>query len=170
MTQATLQVRAAQASDAAHLAELRVRAMRPSLLAVGRFDPERARRRLLDAFVPANTQVLEREGAIVGFYVLRRAPTYLALDHLYIEPEQQGLGLGAAVMRSVLRAADAALLPLRVCALKGSRSNVFYQRHGFALIESSDWDNHYERRPDAGATTVADTNAMNDQANHWARP
>lgn len=53
--------RKAQASDAEALADLRARAMRPSLEAVGRFDPVRARKRFLDGFVPDQTQVLEYE-------------------------------------------------------------------------------------------------------------
>jgi N-acetylglutamate synthase-like GNAT family acetyltransferase len=142
-----VEFRAARASDAERLAELRVLAMRPSLEAVGRFDPGRARRRFLDGFVPADTQVLERDGAIVGFGVVRSAPTHLLLDHLYVVPQQQGRGIGAEVLRRVACTADAARLPLRVGALKGSRANTFYQRQGFTLVEQSDWDNHYVRQP-----------------------
>lgn len=139
--------RKAQASDAEALADLRVRAMRPSLEAVGRFDPVRARKRFLDGFVPDQTQVLECDGSIVGFFVVRSAPTHLLLDHLYIAPQQQGRGIGAEVLRLVACTADAARLPLRVGALKGSRANTFYQRQGFTLVEQSEWDNHYVRQP-----------------------
>ncbi|MCA3211911.1 MAG: GNAT family N-acetyltransferase [Burkholderiaceae bacterium] len=139
--------RKAQASDAEALADLRVRAMRPSLEAVGRFDPVRARKRFLDGFVPDQTQVLEYDGSIVGFFVVRSAPTHLLLDHLYIAPQQQGRGIGAEVLRRVACTADAARLPLRVGALKGSRANTFYQRQGFTLVEQSEWDNHYVRQP-----------------------
>jgi len=133
MKQLKVELRAAQESDAAPLAELRVAAMRPSLEAVGRFDLENARRRFLDGFVPSDTQVIESDGAIVGVCVLRRRPAHL--------------GLGRAVLAEVLRAADAAGMSVRVTALKGSRSNAFYLRHGFALVEASEWDNHDERRP-----------------------
>ena len=147
MKQLKVELRAAQESDAAPLAELRVAAMRPSLEAVGRFDLENARRRFLDGFVPSDTQVIESDGAIVGVCVLRRWPAHLVLDHLYVLPSHQAQGLGRAVLAEVLRAADAAGMPVRVTALKGSRSNAFYLRHGFALVEASEWDNHYERRP-----------------------
>lgn len=39
-------------ADATKLADLRVQAMRPSLMAAGRFDPARARDRFLSNYVP----------------------------------------------------------------------------------------------------------------------
>lgn len=74
-------------SDAVHhdpseLAEIRVEAMRPSLEKVGRFDPERARRRFLDTYDPSETKVVHVAGELAGFYVLRDRRDHLYLDHL----------------------------------------------------------------------------------------
>jgi hypothetical protein len=41
--------------------------------------------------------------------------------------------------------ADARGLAMRVGALRGSDSNRFYLRHGFALTEQSEFDNYYVR-------------------------
>ncbi len=44
-------------------------------------------------------------------------------------------------------------LPVRVGALKGSRSNAFYIAHGFRLVDSTDWDNHYTWQPSQAFTS-----------------
>jgi hypothetical protein len=69
-------------SEADVLADIRLEAMRPSLEAVGRFDPVRARARFLDGFIPEDTQVLCVGGRTAGFQVVRRRPDHLYLDHL----------------------------------------------------------------------------------------
>ena len=68
------------------LAAIRVEAMRPSLEAIGRFDPERARNRFLETYNANDTQVVHVGGDLIGFYVVRKRPDHLYLDHLYIRP------------------------------------------------------------------------------------
>jgi GNAT superfamily N-acetyltransferase len=131
--------------DAEALALLRVEAMRASLERLGRFNLERARQRFLSSFVPEHTRHIVAEGRRVGFVVVRPYQGELLLDHLYVRPSQQGRGIGAAVLQQVFAQADAARLPLRVGALRESDSNRFYERHGFVLVERSEWDNHYLR-------------------------
>ncbi len=147
MPAAAVVLRPVHADEGPALADLRVLAMRESLEAVGRFDAARARARFLDGFEPALTRAIVVAGQTAGFLVLRPAPDHLLLDHLYIAPSQQGQGLGAEVLRAVFAEADAAHKALRVGALKGSRSNAFYLRHGFSLVESAEWDHFYVRQP-----------------------
>jgi GNAT superfamily N-acetyltransferase len=127
------------------LADLRVAAMRESLEALGRFDPERARRRLRQTFDPACTWHIARDGERVGFYVIGDEGDHWMLRHLYLHPVNSGQGLGAGVMRHIVRLADGAGKPLRVGALRGSRSNGFYLAHGFVLTHEDEWDLYYER-------------------------
>ena len=119
--------------------------MRESLERLGRFDPQRARDRFLASFDLAATRHVVVAGERVGFVVVRSRDGGLLLDHLYIAPSAQGRGVGAAVMADVLADADARGLPVRVGALRESAANRFYERHGFALVERAEWDNHYER-------------------------
>ncbi|SMC25241.1 Acetyltransferase (GNAT) domain-containing protein [Andreprevotia lacus DSM 23236] len=137
----------AQAQDFEALLALRIRAMRPSLARIGRFDPERARARFRDSFHPAATCKIMLGDVCAGFYALRALPDSLELDHLYIEPDQQGCGLGAAVLAHVFAHADAIGLPVHVGALRDSDSNRFYRRHGFVQSGESEWDIHYARPP-----------------------
>ena len=137
----------ATVEDAEALVALRIAAMRESLERIGRFDPVRARERFLAGFAPEHTQHIVWNGARIGFYVVKPADGGLLLDHLYIRPGHQGQGAGAAVLAHVFAQADALGLPLRVGALRGSDSNRFYLRHGFASAGQGEFDNYYTRTP-----------------------
>ncbi len=139
----------AKAEDGPRLAEIRVDAMRPSLEALDRFDPVRARERFLGSFAPPDTRLIEVDGDLVGFVVVRRREDHLYLDHLYLRPNMQGVGRGKAVVKVVLQEARDAGLPVRLMALRGSRANAFYESCGFRLTGSDSWDNHYEWRTGA---------------------
>jgi GNAT superfamily N-acetyltransferase len=139
------------------LLSLRMAAMRESLQRLGRFDPQRARERLSRAFEPAHTRHILMGGERVGFLVLLPMPAlnpeHLVLDHLYVAPQAQRLGVGSWVMEQVLDEADRLHLAVRVTALKLSDANGFYLHHGFVLQHESEWDLHY-LRPARGAGDV----------------
>lgn len=143
----TLHYHPAQPEDGEELVALRIAAMHPSLEQLGRFDPQRARARFLDHFTPDCTWHLVVAGRRVGVVVVRHEAEHLLLDHLYVHPDHQGQGIGAAVLADVLAQAEAQGLPVKVTALRGSRSNDFYQRHGFVQVEESEWDLVYLRPP-----------------------
>ena len=129
------------------LATLRVEAMRESLEQAGRFHPEHARERFLSGFSPQHTRHVLLGAEKVGFVVLRPVELGLLLDHLYILPRHQWKGIGSAVLATVLAEADRQAKPVRVGALKQSRSNAFYVSHGFKLVDHDEWDNYYVRHP-----------------------
>ena len=126
------------------LAEIRAKAMKPSLEAIGRFREERARSRFLATFVPAETKKIIENHQLVGFFVVRNKPDHLYLDHLYIEPTMQGKGLGAQVIAWVKAIAQEIDLPIRLGALKGSKANEFYRAHGFLQTHEDEFDIYYE--------------------------
>lgn len=121
--------------------------MRESLERIGRFDPVRARVRFLEGFSPEHSREIVEAGERVGFFVVKPLDGGLLLDHLYIRPSHQHRGIGGAVLRSIFAEADEASLKIRVGALRGSESNGFYARYGFELVERTEFDNYYVRRP-----------------------
>jgi ribosomal protein S18 acetylase RimI-like enzyme len=133
----------ASESDAEQLASARVIAMRESLERIGRFNPQRARERFLANFSPSHTRHIVHDGQRVGFIVVREDGRDLLLDHLYIRPESQSLGIGTAVLSQLFFEAKAQGKAIRVGALRESASNRFYERHGFQLIERAEFDNYY---------------------------
>ncbi|AXA72031.1 GNAT family N-acetyltransferase [Achromobacter insolitus] len=144
---ATPQLRYSPVSEAdfEDLLALRIEAMRESLERLGRFDPQRARSRLRSTFWPEHTWSIERDDQRIGFYALRPDGDGLRLDHLYIRPAAQGLGLGGQVLGRILQEADSRGLPVSLSALRDSDSNRFYRRHGFVQTGESEWDIDYLR-------------------------
>ena len=130
--------------DGNTLAEIRAAAMRPSLEAVGRFDENRIRNRFLESFVPSETVKLVDDGELLGFYVIRDRGEYVYLDHLYIDPKHQNRGLGRAVVKLIVKEAHKLGLPVRLGALRGSRSNDFYIKNGFIKTHEDEFDLYYE--------------------------
>jgi len=134
-------------SDFEALVAIRIEAMRESLERIGRFDPARARERFLAGFSPESTRHIVVAGKRVGFVVTKLQEPYLLLDHLYVRPEHQRLGIGAQVLQSVFSQAESLQKPVKVGALRESESNEFYTRHGFQLVEQGEFDNYYVRSP-----------------------
>ncbi len=137
--------------DPARLAAIRVEAMRPSLEAIGRFDPERARNRFLETYNARDTHIVQAGNDLIGFYVVRTRRDHLYLDHVYIHPTHQGGGLGSKIVSSVQDQAHQKGLPVRLMALRGSPANDFYISCGFVLEQSDELDNYYTWKPTKSA-------------------
>ncbi len=148
---ATLQDRLAYTTvsvdDIDELVSLRIAAMRESLEHVGRYDPSRARQRLVDSFYPSGTRFILLDDISVGFYTLRTNGDFFHLDHLYIHPDCQSTGIGSKVMELLFGVAARAGKSIRLNALRESRSNIFYRRHGFTQTDEGEWDIYYIWKP-----------------------
>ena len=166
--QTPLHLQPVVAADFDALLGLRVRAMRSSLEALGRFDPERARERFASSFLPEHMQHIVVKGERMGCVTLRPKPAALRMDHLYIEPAAQGHGLGAQVMDWACAQADWRQQPLELAALQGSAANLFYLRHGFKEVSRSDFDIEYRREPCANPGDVVRQLWVRFQARDWA--
>ncbi|PZQ63852.1 MAG: GNAT family N-acetyltransferase [Phenylobacterium zucineum] len=125
--------------------------MRESLERIGRFDPDRARARFAAGFDPAHMRLVRLGEERVGCVTVRPETATLSwVEHLYIEPAHQGLGLGGEILRAILAEADAAGRTLRLSVLLDSNANRFYLRHGFSETHREAWDIYYEREPAGG--------------------
>jgi putative acetyltransferase len=92
---------------------------------------------------PASTIWLaEDEGRLIGFAALKQN----WLDHLYVDPVWHGRGVGQAL----LTAAQENVEELNLWTFqKNVRARLFYERHGFTLVELTDGSGNEERVPDA---------------------
>jgi len=134
-----LALTAVAAADFESMLALRIAALRPSLERLGRFDPQRARERLASQFEPAAMRHIERDGQRIGFLTLKPEADALRLEHLYIQPGAQGLGVGAWALDWVKAQGQ----DVTLSALKLSDANRFYLRHGFVVTGESDFDIDY---------------------------
>ena len=133
--------------DLERLTELRVRAMRPALERIGRFDPERARRRLSEQYRPAHTRLIWLGEAFAGCVAFApHGPGRRMLEHFYLEPEMSGRGLGSAVMAALMAEADAEGCMVVLTVVRESDANRLYPRFGFVETGRDEVDIFYERR------------------------
>ncbi|MFT7772724.1 GNAT family N-acetyltransferase [Roseateles sp.] len=118
---------------------LRIEALRESLERLGRFSPEVARTRLKSQFRPEWMQHLVVGGERVGYFTVEPRERELRLHHLYLKPSAQGRGIGAWVLERLKAQGQ----PITLAALRESRANDFYRRHGFRMVEEGDFDIEY---------------------------
>ncbi|ALL12224.1 GNAT family N-acetyltransferase [Caulobacter henricii] len=67
------------------------------------------------------------------------------IDHLYVDPDFQGLGIGSALVRL----AQAEQEELRLYTFQANaRARALYERHGFVVEELTDGTRNEEKMPD----------------------
>ncbi|WP_235538003.1 GNAT family N-acetyltransferase [Pelomonas sp. Root1217] len=126
-------------ADFEAMLSIRMEALRESLERLGRFNPEVARARLRSQFRPEWMQHLVVDGERVGYFTVEPREGELRLHHLYLRPAAQGQRIGAWVLDQVKSRG----LPITLAALRESRANDFYRRHGFKVVEEQDFDIEY---------------------------
>ena len=91
----------------------------------------------------------EEDGRALGFLALRRSRTdgWETLEKLYVDPTDQGRGVGTALLDQA-KALRPDGLHLWVFQ-KNEGARRFYERHGFRLVKLTDWSGNMEREPDA---------------------
>ena len=86
--------------------------------------------------------VAEVEGEVVGFCVLKEG----WLDHLYIAPKSQNLGIGTKLLDLAKKRSPAGL---ELWAFQGNhRARQFYLKNGFIEVEWTDGSSNEEKTPD----------------------
>lgn len=147
LTTMDFQITTPDSDQLEELIELRLAAMRPSLEAIGRHDPERSARRFKNSYDRSNTKCILVSGTLAGFYVLGSLDDHLSLDHLYIHPAFQGMGIGSRIIESVKKLSSSTGKPVKLGALRASRSNDFYRSHQFVKTHEEEFDIYYEYSP-----------------------
>ncbi|HAS6046198.1 GNAT family N-acetyltransferase [Vibrio vulnificus] len=131
-------------SDGEILAEIRVSAMKQSLEAIGRFEPNRARNRFLDNYEFRDTTKIYANNTLVGFYAVSKDCDHLYLSHLYVLPEYQGNGIGVDAINRIKDLSITSCHTVKLGALRNSPANQFYLSQGFELTHEEEWDLYYE--------------------------
>jgi GNAT superfamily N-acetyltransferase len=144
----TWQLRPSTSDDAAWIAELRAVVLRDDLERLGIYDPVRVRRRFLDAFDPALTQVIVVAGRDAGSIALRPdAAGALWIEHFYLDADLQGRGIGRGVLERMLSERTATF---RLNVLQGSPAYRLYARLGFVVEHEDSIDLFLVRPPQTG--------------------
>ena len=106
---------------------------------------------IADELFAANEEVwlAEENGQLRAFFAIRRSETsgWETLERLYVEPDEQGRGIGTALLDKAkeLRPGGLQLWVFQ----KNTGAIRFYERHGFRLVKLTDGAENMEREPDA---------------------
>src|SRR6185312_183204 len=149
-------IRAASVADVEAVAELRAVVLRADLERLGRYDEHRVRQRLREGFAPRYTWIVVIEGTFAGCVALRPAADGHWLEHFYLDPERQGIGIGTAVLVRLLEECDRAGRTVRLNVLQGSPARRLYERHGFVVEAEDGVDVFMVRRRDGSGPQPAE--------------
>jgi GNAT superfamily N-acetyltransferase len=144
MSSAQFQIRQAREDDAAAIAQAHVDARRvamPWLPVVHSFEDTV---QFFGDFVIPNQTVLvaELEEGVAGFIAIEGG----WVEHLYVAPAHQGIGIGAALLQ---RAKELRPEGLMLWTFEGNhRARSFYESRGFVAVEFTDGSRNEERTPD----------------------
>lgn len=130
--------RPATGADFEALLDLSIRVMRPHLERVGRWDPARRRARMEAAFAGGGMRVIEDQGHAIGCIGLEPGAGAVELHSLYLEPDRQGRGLGAAIVTQALALDPGRRFAIEV--LKDSPARRFWEGQGFVLVGEQPFD------------------------------
>ena len=93
-------------------------------------------------FPSSRIWLAEDEDQLIGFSVLKQD----WLDHLYVDPDWHGRGVGKALLRAVREEAEELNLWTFQANIQARR---FYEHHGFRLVALTDGSGNEELTPDA---------------------
>jgi putative acetyltransferase len=138
-----LSLRRATLDDMAALARLYRRTVRQSLPFVPELHtPEEDAWWFAERLYPANLVWLSEGADGPQGYIAFRADF---IEHLFIRPEAQGIGLGVALLGKAKEGAEELSLWTFQQNLRARR---FYERHGFAVVRETDGADNEEKLPD----------------------
>ena len=152
--------RAATLADRDFLFHLRTATMKEYVRQVfGDWNDAWQRKFFDQRFNPAGIEILVVDGQDVGALQLTRRKREIWLTNIHVLPRWQNRGIGTAVLREILAAADRRRLPVGLQVLKVNPARRFYERAGFRIAAQT--TTHFRmrrpapRRPKKGRVTGA---------------
>ena len=113
----------------------------------------------------ADDRILVRDGCPIGRLVVDRRADGIRVVDIAVVPEEQGRGIGAALLGDVLAQADAAGLPVTLHVLATSRASLLYERLGFRALAGDGVHVPMERAPIRAPATSSRADAPAVQPN-----
>ena len=133
-----LKVRKAQATDSEFVFAVKEAAFREYVEQIWGWDDIYQRDLHNRRFASQDLRIIQFHGTDVGFLSTSNTSDTFKVDQLYILPEYQGRGIGAACMRRII---DDASLEQKSVTLQVLKINVraiaFYQRLGFTIVDEN---------------------------------
>jgi len=127
------QLRPATTGDFAFLQALNVATLKEYVAQTWGWDDAAQAARFRAGFRPEASQIVLVEGREAGVLAVEQRPDALFITNIAIVPEQQGRGLGAALIDAVLAEAGRSGAATRLQVLRVNPARHLYERLGFAI-------------------------------------
>ena len=133
-----LKVRKAQATDSEFVFAVKKAAFREYVEQIWGWDDIYQRDLHNRRFTSQDLRIIQFHGTDVGFLSTSNTSDTFNVNQIYILPEYQGRGVGAACMRRIIDDANLEQKPVTLQVLKiNTRATAFYQRLGFTIVEEN---------------------------------
>jgi ribosomal protein S18 acetylase RimI-like enzyme len=114
------------------------RTMRDYIISTwGAWNEERVRRGSHEFIHSPNAQVIQIVDLAIGVFAVERYPTHMQIVHLYLLPEYQQIGIGKALLNSLVAEASHSQLTIRLRVMTVNPAKKFYERFGFVVTEAT---------------------------------
>ena len=144
-----LKVRKAQATDSEFVFAVKEAAFREYVEQIWGWDDIYQRDLHNRRFASQDLRIIQFRGTDVGFLSTSNTSDTLKVDQLYILPEYQGRGIGAACMRRIIDDANLEQKPVTFQVLKiNVRATAFYQRLGSTIVDENSTHFQMKRQPE----------------------
>jgi ribosomal protein S18 acetylase RimI-like enzyme len=135
---ATFTLRQANIDDAPLFHSVIDRTMRDFVLITwGAWDEARVRRESEEKSRDRNAQVIQVGDVSAGVFVVDRCPTHIQLQQIYLLPEYQQMGIGTALLNSLVSEGERLKIPVRLHVMAVNPAKNFYERFGFVVSEAT---------------------------------
>ena len=133
-----LKVRKVQATDSDFVFAAKKAAFREYVEQIWGWDETYQRDLHNRRFVSQDIRIIQFHGTDIGFLSTSNTSDALNVHQIYILPEYQGRGIGAACMRRIINNANLEKKPVTLQVLKiNTRATAFYQRLGFTIVDEN---------------------------------
>jgi ribosomal protein S18 acetylase RimI-like enzyme len=135
-TPPTFRLRQASADDAPLFYSVIDRTMREFIINTwGTWNEERVQREANEDSRSPNAQVVEIDNISVGVFSVERYPTHIQLEQIYLLPEYQRMGIGTALLKTLISEAEQLEIPVRLRVMAVNPAKSFYERLGFVVTK-----------------------------------
>ena len=133
-----LKLRTAQAIDSEFVFAVKKAAFREYVEQIWGWDDTYQRDLHNRRFASQDIRIIHLCGTDVGFLSTSNTSDTLNVNQIYILPEYQGRGIGAACMRRIIDDTNLEVKPVTLQVLKiNTRATAFYQRLGFTIVDEN---------------------------------
>lgn len=103
----------------------------------GTWNEERVQSESYEDSRSPNAQVIQVDDISIGVFVVERCPKHIQLEQIYLLPEYQQMGIGAALLNNLMLEASQSKMPVHLRVMAVNPAKRFYERLGFVVTEAT---------------------------------